>query len=113
MDKRPGPALESVRLRRERGGTAAQVMHVGPWDAEQPTIAALMALIDEGYLVAGVHREVYLSDPERTPMERAHDHPLPREAGRPPRSPAGRALAAARERGIRSRAGRRAEERAR
>lgn len=69
--KHPELALETVQLHRERGGLAAQVMHVGPWDAEEPTIAALMAFIDaEGYRVAGVHREVYLSDPQRTPAER-------------------------------------------
>lgn len=72
MDKRADPALKSRRLRRERGGTALQVMHAGPWDAQEPTIAALIALIDEGYLAAGAHREVRLSDPERTrPSPRA------------------------------------------
>jgi hypothetical protein len=72
MEKQPDASLERVRLRRERGATAAQVMHIGPWDAEEPTIAALTAFIAaEGYRTAGTHREVYLTDPERAPMERA------------------------------------------
>lgn len=64
-------AMASVKLRRERGGTVAQVMHVGPWDAEEPTVALLTAFIEaEGYRVSGPHREIYLSDPRRTPPER-------------------------------------------
>jgi hypothetical protein len=47
-------------------GLAAQVLHVGPYAAEAPTIAALHAFIaDQGYALAGKHHEIYLSDPRK------------------------------------------------
>ena len=43
---------------------AAQVLHVGPYADEAPTIERLHAFIAErGLARAGRHREVYLSDP--------------------------------------------------
>ncbi len=69
--KRPSPALERVRLRTIREGRAAQVMHVGPYDAEAATIAQLVAFIAaEGCVIPGRHHEVYLSDPRRAAPER-------------------------------------------
>ncbi len=48
-------------------GAAAQILHVGPYAAEAPTIAALHQFIDEnGYRMTGKHHEIYLSDPRKT-----------------------------------------------
>jgi hypothetical protein len=45
-------------------GTMAQVLHVGRWDREEPTVAALMEFIrTQGYVVAGAHEEEYLKGP--------------------------------------------------
>lgn len=47
-------------------GTAAQVLHIGPYANEAPTIAALHRYIaDHGYAFAGKHHEIYLSDPRK------------------------------------------------
>lgn len=69
--KNPSDAVARVRLERFAEGRAAQVMHVGPYSAEGPTIARLHSFITEqGYVRAGKHHEVYLSDPRRTAPEK-------------------------------------------
>lgn len=63
--KRP-PAGGLVRLERFGDGDAAQVLHVGPFATEGPTVAALHAFIGEqGRGLAGTHHEIYLSDARR------------------------------------------------
>jgi hypothetical protein len=53
-------AIERVRLERFTEGRAAQVLHIGPYAAEGPTIARLHAFIaDQGYERAGKHHEIY------------------------------------------------------
>jgi hypothetical protein len=48
-------------------GRAVQILHVGPYDAEEPTIEALRRYVDEQRLrMTGRHHEIYLSDPRRT-----------------------------------------------
>ncbi|MEQ9424246.1 MAG: GyrI-like domain-containing protein [Cyclobacteriaceae bacterium] len=48
-------------------GKCAQVLHIGSYDAEAPTIEKLHEFIkSEGYEIAGYHHEIYLSDPRRT-----------------------------------------------
>jgi hypothetical protein len=48
-------------------GPAAQILHIGPYAAEAPTIAALHRFIGEsGCRLAGKHHEIYLSDPRKT-----------------------------------------------
>jgi hypothetical protein len=68
--KKELPALTLARLERFREGPCAQIMHVGPFSAEGPTIAALHAFISEqGGTFDGVrqkHHEIYLSDPRRS-----------------------------------------------
>lgn len=52
-------------------GPAAQVMHIGPYDAEGPTIKRLHELIAEsGRTRRGKHHEIYLSDPRRSAPEK-------------------------------------------
>lgn len=47
-------------------GTAAQIMHIGPYAAEQPTIETLHDFIAaNGYALTGKHHEIYLSDPRK------------------------------------------------
>ncbi|HEX9122628.1 MAG TPA: GyrI-like domain-containing protein [Actinomycetota bacterium] len=60
------PALKKLRFERFREGLAAQLMHVGPYTEELPTIEKLHAFIAEhDYPVRGKHHEIYLSDPRR------------------------------------------------
>ena len=52
-------------------GRAAQVLYVGPYTHERPTIEKLHAFIAEhGLQPRHKHHEIYLSDPGRTPPER-------------------------------------------
>ena len=65
--KKALPALNRLRLERFAEGPAAQVLHIGPYSAEGPTIAALHAFIaDNGLERAGKHHEIYLGDPRRS-----------------------------------------------
>jgi hypothetical protein len=60
-------ARPAVRLETLEEGLAAQILHLGPYTAEAPTIERLQAFIDEnGMIRRGKHHEVYLSDPNRT-----------------------------------------------
>ena len=69
--RRPLPAAARVRLKRFAEGLAAQIMHVGPYADEAPTIATLHAFVEEqGYALRGRHHEIYLGDPRRTAPER-------------------------------------------
>lgn len=69
--KKSLPALREVRLERFAEGPAAQVLHIGPYAAEGPTIQRLHAFIaEQGYELAGKHHEIYLSDPRRVAPEK-------------------------------------------
>jgi len=52
-------------------GQCVQMLHVGPYDKEQPALDAMMRFAEEaGLEVHGPHHEIYLSDPRRTKPER-------------------------------------------
>ena len=64
-------AIGRVRCEPFAEGLAAQVLHVGPYSAERPTIEALHAFIAErGYRLSGKHHEIYLGDPRRSAPEK-------------------------------------------
>lgn len=70
-EKKDPPALSRVRFESYDEGLSAQIMHVGPFSEEGPTVAKVHAYIDErGYQFNGKHHEIYLSDPRRTKPER-------------------------------------------
>ncbi len=65
------PALSRVRLESFHEGLAAQIMHIGPYSTEGPTIEKLHNFITtNGYEFAGKHHEIYLSDPRKTAPEK-------------------------------------------
>jgi hypothetical protein len=65
------PALPKLRLECYREGLAVQIMHIGSYDDEAPTIARIHAFIAEnGYEAAGKHHEVYLGDPRKVVPEK-------------------------------------------
>ncbi len=69
--KRDLPALDRVRLESFHEGLCAQIMHIGPYAAEAPTIEKLHEFIAAGgYIRRGKHHEIYLSDPNRVAPER-------------------------------------------
>jgi hypothetical protein len=67
-------AIDRVRLETFTEGLAVQVLHVGPYSAEGPTIEALHTyLAEQGYRFDGArhkHHEIYLSDPRRAAPEK-------------------------------------------
>ena len=61
----------SIRLETFTEGPAAQVLHLGPYAEERPTIEKLQAFIaEQGLVPRPRHHEIYLSDPNRTRPER-------------------------------------------
>lgn len=68
--KRDGAALSRIRFESLREGLCAQVMHVGPFSAEGPTVARLQTFIDARGTRSGKHREIYLSDIRKAAPER-------------------------------------------
>lgn len=65
------PTLADLRLERWCEGLAVQIMHIGPYSAEQATIARLHAFAREhGYRLRGKHHEIYLGDPRRAAPEK-------------------------------------------
>jgi hypothetical protein len=64
-------AIGWVREERLAEGLAAQVLHVGPYSAEGPTIERLHRFIQEqGCRLVGKHHEIYLGDPRRAAPEK-------------------------------------------
>lgn len=65
------PVAKELRLISFEEGAAAQVLHVGPYDTEGPTIAHLHEFIQaHGFTLDGRHHEIYLGDPRRSAPER-------------------------------------------
>jgi hypothetical protein len=68
--KKDLPLLASTRLEEYAEGLSAQIMHVGPYATEGPTIERLHAFItSSGHRLRGKHHEIYLSDPRRAKPE--------------------------------------------
>jgi hypothetical protein len=59
-------ALSKVEFAAFNEGKAAQILHIGPFTEEGPTIEKLHAFIEaSGWKLAGKHHEIYLSDIRR------------------------------------------------
>jgi hypothetical protein len=71
LKKRPSPALSQVRFERFQEGLSVQILYLGAYADEGPTIARMHTFIhDNGYVPAGKHHEIYLGDPRRTAPEK-------------------------------------------
>jgi hypothetical protein len=69
--KKDPPALARLRVVEWTEGPSAQILHVGPYSSEPPTIERLHAAIaSAGLRPRGRHHEIYISDPNRTSPER-------------------------------------------
>jgi hypothetical protein len=64
--KKSLPAIKKIRFETLHEGLSAQVMHIGPFSAEGPTVEKLHSFIKgKGYNLDGLkqkHHEIYLSD---------------------------------------------------
>ncbi|MEV1131150.1 GyrI-like domain-containing protein [Agromyces sp. NPDC049794] len=69
---RPSPALDLLHVRELREGRSAQILHIGSYDEETPTLARLHHewMPQQGLTFNGDHHEVYLSDARRTAPEK-------------------------------------------
>ncbi len=65
------PGLAKARFASFKEGLSAQIMYLGPYSDEGPTIQKIHQFIQEnGYALSGKHHEIYLSDPRRTAPEK-------------------------------------------
>ena len=69
--KKNPAALDRVRLETLEEGAAAQILYMGPFSEEGPTIQRMHDFIHAaGKELRGKHHEIYLSDPRRTAPEK-------------------------------------------
>jgi hypothetical protein len=69
--KKDNSVLRDVRLESYFEGKAAQIMHIGPFSEEGPTIEKLHIHIEaNGKKLSGKHHEIYLSDIRRSAPEK-------------------------------------------
>jgi hypothetical protein len=65
------PELSKLKLETLTDGLSVQLMYIGAYDDEPPTIEAIHQFAyAQGYKLTGRHREIYISDPRKTPAER-------------------------------------------
>jgi hypothetical protein len=69
--RRPDLPVAGVRVLRLHEGRALQILHVGPYDDEGPTLARLHGQVMPalGLTWNGPHHEIYLGDPRRSAPE--------------------------------------------
>jgi hypothetical protein len=69
--KKDLPGLGKVRFASFAEGRSAQIMHIGPFSEEGPTIKKVHDFIEaSGYSLRGEHHEIYLSDIRRAAPEK-------------------------------------------
>jgi len=69
--KKNPPALPLLRFESFHEGLSAQIMHIGPYAEEGPTIEKLHSFIKaKGFALRGKHHEIYLGEPRRAVPEK-------------------------------------------
>ena len=70
--KKLGAQPGKLRLESFAEGLAVQIMHIGPYSGEGPTIARMHEefLPENGLVANGHHHEIYLGDPRKTAPEK-------------------------------------------
>ncbi|MDD3927978.1 MAG: GyrI-like domain-containing protein [bacterium] len=64
-------ALDKLRFENFYEGLSVQIMHIGPYSEEGPTIARMFDFMRlKGYRPRGRHHEIYLSDPRKAVPEK-------------------------------------------
>ena len=70
-------ACIEVKLETWDYGTVAQILHLGPYDQEGPTVERLHKFIeDNGYEIAGSHEEEYLTSPDAKVIKTIIRYPI-------------------------------------
>ncbi len=71
LKKGKSPEVKEVKLERIEEGQCVQMLHVGPYDRENQSLAVMRSFAQaKGLKFSGPHHEIYLSDPRRVPPER-------------------------------------------
>lgn len=69
--KKKGTDASAVRLERFDEGPAVQILYIGPYKDEHPTIAKMHEWARaQGYELHGLHHEIYLGDPRKSAPEK-------------------------------------------
>ena len=69
--KKSPKSLHKMRFESFAEGLCAQVMHIGPFSEEGPTIERLHEhIVETGHVLSGKHHEIYLSDIRRAAPEK-------------------------------------------
>lgn len=69
--KKTLPALEKLKFETIQDGTSAQILHIGPYSEEGPTLVKLHDYFkNKNYTFNGRHREIYIGDPRKSAPER-------------------------------------------
>lgn len=69
--KKAPTRLDDTRFETYHEGDAVQIMHIGPYKDEGPTVARLHRYMDDnGWTPGKPHHEIYLSDPRKTAPEK-------------------------------------------
>lgn len=68
--KKKLPGVDRLRLEDFTEGRSAQVLHIGPFSQEGPTVERVHAFIDAQTGRAGKHHEIYLSDVRKAAPEK-------------------------------------------
>ncbi|MBI5870785.1 MAG: GyrI-like domain-containing protein [Actinobacteria bacterium] len=70
-EKKDPPALSELKFKKFAEGKAVQIMYIGPYSDEGPTIQALHGFAAEsGFRLTGRHHEIYMGDPRRSAPEK-------------------------------------------
>jgi hypothetical protein len=65
------PGLSKIKFEKYDEGLSAQIMYLGPYSDEGPTIRNLHEFVkEEGYELLGKHHEIYLGDPRKSKPEK-------------------------------------------
>jgi hypothetical protein len=72
VKKKKNPvSLHKVRFESFKEGPSAQILYIGPFSAEGPTITKIHAYIqNSGHVLNGKHHEIYLNNPATTSPEK-------------------------------------------
>jgi hypothetical protein len=71
MKKKGIALLKDIKFEKMNEGRCIQALHIGPYADEPETIARMRKMMEENNLVEnGLHHEIYLSDPGKTPRQR-------------------------------------------
>jgi hypothetical protein len=71
VEKKDLPAIGKIRFEAYNEGSAAQIMHIGPYSDEGPDVMKIQQVIKaSGHKLSGKHHEIYLGDPRKTAPEK-------------------------------------------